>query len=433
MAEVIEMPKLSDTMTEGTVVKWLRKVGDEVASGDVIAEIETDKATMDLENFEDGVLLAIIAEEGDSVPCKQPIAVVGEAGEEVNLEELKKGAPEPKADSSEKKESAPAESQTEKEQQKDAEIEKPVHTLSTAPAPAANSDGARVKASPLAKKIAQEKGISLVGLRGTGPGGRIVKDDVLSFAEHGSAAGMGGSVLPVGPIAVEQSTKVSNMRKTIAKRLVQSKTEFPHFYVEVEVDADPMVAMRGPINDELSKLPQPAKLSFNDFVMKAAAMAMRAQPSVNASWEGETIRQFADVQLAFGVAIPDGLITPIIREAQNKNVVQISQEAKQLIAKAKEGKLKPDEFTGGTFTISNLGGPYGVDRFSAIINPPQAAILAVANIVKKPVVNSEDEIVIGHRMNLTLSADHRVVDGADAALYLREVKRLLESPSILLL
>lgn len=465
MAEIIEMPKLSDTMTEGTVVKWLKKEGDEVSNGDVIAEIETDKATMDLEVFEDGVILHILVSEGDSIPCKQPIVVVGEEGEEVDLDSIqggsggseesksakkekasdgdKAGSDEEAKDDSDKKEkkastdkgsgNVSSNGQTEKEHEKDGKIEKPQATLPTAPAPQAESDGKRVKASPLARKIARERGISLLGLRGTGPGGRILKSDVLNVAEHGVAAGMGGSILPAGPVAEEADRKVSNMRKTIAKRLVQSKSEFPHFYVEVEVDAGPMVTMRTSLNEELGQLDDPVKLSFNDFVMKGAAMALRKEPSLNASWEGDTIKQYGDVHLAFGVAIPDGLITPIIREAQNKNLVQISQEAKQLIGKAQNGKLKPDEYTGGTFTLSNLGGPYGVDRFSAIINPPQAAILAVANIVKKPVVDDEDNIVVGHRMALTLSADHRVVDGANAALYLRELKRLLENPSVLLL
>jgi pyruvate dehydrogenase E2 component (dihydrolipoamide acetyltransferase) len=447
MAEIIEMPKLSDTMTEGTVVKWLKKKGDEVSSGDVIAEIETDKATMDLEVFEDGVILEILASEGDSIPCKQPIVVVGEEGEEFDVKSIQSsgGGDDSGSKKDAKKESQSSEkpvtkedqperdSSTEKEQQKDATIEKPEHTLPTAPAPASGSDGKRIKASPLARKIAKERGISLHGLRGTGPGGRIVKGDVLNIAEHGVAAGMGGGILPVGKITEEGSVQLSNMRKTIAKRLMQSKAEFPHFYVEVEIDAGPLVSMRGSLNEELSKLQDPAKLSFNDFVMKAAAMALRAQPALNASWEGDSIRQFGDVHLAFGVAIPEGLITPVIREAQNKNLIQISQEAKLLIGKAQEGKLKPEEYTGGTFTLSNLGGPYGVDRFSAIINPPQAAILAVANIVKKPVVNQFDQVVVGHRMALTLSADHRVIDGANAALYLRELKRLLESPSILLL
>ncbi len=444
MAEIIEMPKLSDTMTEGTVVKWLKKVGDEVSNGDVIAEIETDKATMDLEVFEDGFILEILAAEGDSIPCKQPIVVVGEEGEEFDRKSLKseesssKSEKKSTSDKPSKQETASdksdkQETTTEKEQEKDRTITKPERTLPTAPAPASGSDGKRIKASPLARKIAEERGISLHGLRGTGPGGRVVKADVLSVAEHGVAAGMGGGILPVGKIAEDSSIKLSNMRKTIAKRLMQSKSEFPHFYVEVEIDAGSLVAMRDSLNEELGKLQQPAKLSFNDFVMKAAAMALRAQPALNASWEGDTIRQYGDVHLAFGVAIPEGLITPVIREAQNKNLIQISQEAKLLIGKAMEGKLKPEEYTGGTFTLSNLGGPYGVDRFSAIINPPQSAILAVANIVKKPVVNQFDQVVVGYRMSLTLSADHRVVDGANAALYLRELKRLLESPSILLL
>jgi pyruvate dehydrogenase E2 component (dihydrolipoamide acetyltransferase) len=293
--------------------------------------------------------------------------------------------------------------------------------------------GGRIKASPLAKKIAAEKGVALATLTGSGPGGRIVKQDVLNAPANGRApSGDGPSIYASGPIAKEGSTKLSTMRSVIAKRLLESKTTIPHFYLEIEVDAKPLLDLRAQLNDSLGKLDPPVKLSLNDFVLKAAAEAVRRVPAVNASFEGDSIRQFADVQLAFAVAIAEGLITPIIREAQNKSLLQISSEAKALAVKAKEGKLKPEEFQGGTFTVSNLG-MLGIDRFSAIINPPQAAILAVGNIVKKPVVGANEEIVVGHRQSITLSCDHRVVDGAVGAAYLKELRELIEKPALLLL
>jgi pyruvate dehydrogenase E2 component (dihydrolipoamide acetyltransferase) len=270
-------------------------------------------------------------------------------------------------------------------------------------------------------------------LTGSGPGGRIVKTDVLNAPANGHAqSGGGSSIHAPGPIAKEGSTKLTSIRSVIAKRLLESKTTIPHFYLEIEVDAKPLLDLRAQLNDSLGKSKPPVKLSLNDFVLKAAAEAVRRVPAVNASFEGDSIRQFPDVQLAFAVAIADGLITPIIKEAQNKSLLQIGAEAKALAVKAKAGKLKPDEFQGGTFTVSNLG-MLGIDRFSAIINPPQAAILAVGNIVKKPVVGANDEIIVGYRQSMTLSCDHRVVDGAVGAAYLKELRELIEKPSLLLL
>ncbi len=418
MAEIVEMPKLSDTMTEGTLGEWLKNEGDPIESGDIIARVETDKATMDLETFETGILLKRIVQEGETVNTGAPVAVIGEEGEEIDEAALKSA-------SAPKEETAKKEEKTEK-----AATEEPAEKT-PAPSPAAPAaSGQRIKASPLAKKIAEDKGISLTGITGSGPGGRIVKDDVLSYSGGGGGSSWG--VYPSAPVAADGAVKLSNMRKTIAKRLVQSKQENPHFYVEVEVDAGPMVEMRAALNKEFGES-HGIKFSFNDFVMKAAANAVRDVPEVNASFEGDTIRQYGNVQLAFGVAIKDGLITPVIQEAQNKTLRAISQEANELIGKAKAGKLTPEEYTGGTLTISNLGGPFGVDRFCAIINPPQAAILAVGNIVKKPVVNEQDEIVVGQRMTLTLSADHRVIDGAVAAFYLKSIKKFIETPALLLL
>jgi pyruvate dehydrogenase E2 component (dihydrolipoamide acetyltransferase) len=306
--------------------------------------------------------------------------------------------------------------------------------VKAAAAPAAASTGGRIKASPLARKIATEKHVDLAGLAGSGPGGRIVKSDVLNAPVNGrsSSGGSGAaSIFPRGPVATEGRQKLSTMRSVIAKRLLESKTQIPHFYLEIEIDAKPILDLRAQLNDALGKLKPPVKLSLNDFVLKAAAEAVRRVPAVNASFDGDAIKQHPDVQLSFAVAIAEGLITPIVKEAQNKSLVQISGEAKALAVKAKDGKLKPEEFQGGTFTVSNLG-MLGIDSFFAIINPPQAAILAVGNIVKKPVVGPNDEIVVGHRQILTLSCDHRVVDGAVGAAYLKELRELMEKPALLL-
>ena len=412
MAKDILMPMLSPSMTEGTLAKWIKKEGDAVKSGDVLAEVETDKATMDLEAFDSGTLLKILIQEGEKVPINTRIGIIGAKDEAIDLSALAKPAVSAAAPA--KKEEAKA----------------PVAASVTA-VPATSAGGSRVKASPLAKKIAQAQGVNLATLVGTGPGGRIVKKDVLNAPAGGQVSGS-SSIYPRGPVAREGVQKLSTMRAIIAKRLFESKTQIPHFYLEIEVDAQPLLDLRAQLNDSLGQLNPPVKLSLNDFVLKAAAEAVRRVPAVNASFEGDSIRQFADVQLAFAVAIPEGLITPIIREAQNKSLFQISAEAKALAAKAREGKLKPEEFQGGTFTISNLG-MLGIDRFSAVINPPQAAILAIGNIVKKAVVGPHDEIIVGHRHSVTLSCDHRVIDGAIGAAYLKELRELLEKPALLLL
>ena len=420
MAKDILMPLLSPSMTDGTLVRWIKKEGDAVKSGEVIAEVETDKATMDLEAFDSGILRKILISEGTKVPVQSRIGIIGTKDEKIDesAPALRCGPPRPP-----KQKPLPPP----KEEEAPAALRPQPATAVTAPS------GGRVKASPLAKKVAAEKGVALATLTGSGPGGRVVKQDVLNAPANGQAqSGGGSSIYARGPVAKEGSTKLTTMRSVIAKRLLESKTTIPHFYLEIEVDAKPLLDLRAQLNDSLGKLNPPVKLSLNDFVLKAAAEAIRRVPAVNASFEGDAIRQFADVQLAFAVAIPEGLITPIIKEAQNKSLIQISGEAKALAAKAKEGKLKPDEFQGGTFTVSNLG-MLGIDRFSAIINPPQAAILAVGNIVKKPVVGANDEIVVGHRQSITLSCDHRVVDGAVGAAYLKELRELIEKPALLLL
>ncbi len=452
MATIIDMPKLSDTMTVGTLVKWLKNEGDPLSSGMMIAEIETDKATMELECFEDGTLLKQVAKVGDQIAVGAPICVIGKPGEDLSGLNLAPpaAAAAPVAPSVSSGTPAPAPTP--------APVAPPpppppppapvVHTSTPSHTPfaAAIADG-RVKVSPLARKIAEQKGVDVSRLRGTGPGGRIVKADVLAAAEgKGSyvttpatpsvaSAKEGVPYSPIaslkrGPIAEQKDSPLSNMRATIARRLLEAKTQIPHFYLEIEADAAPLLTLRAQVNGAMES--HGVKLSVNDFILKACVEALRRVPAVNSSWEGTLIRQHAAVHMAFAVAIEDGLITPVIRDAHDKSVFEISAEAKSLGALAKQKKLKPDQYTGGTFCVSNLG-MFGLDRFSAIINPPNAAILAVGGTIKKPVVGPGDTIVVGQRMSLTLSCDHRVVDGALGAQWLAALKDLIEKPALLLL
>jgi pyruvate dehydrogenase E2 component (dihydrolipoamide acetyltransferase) len=433
MAQIIDMPKLSDTMTVGTLVKWLKNEGDKVKAGDMLAEVETDKATMELECFFDGTLLKIFAAGGSQVAIGDPLCAVGKPGETVE-------APAPKAPAAQPAEApaaAPAPAPS-------APAAAPAPVAATAPAPVAPAAPAvvtgsgRVKISPLARKLAESKGIDPSALTGSGPGGRIVRADVLAAEKNPPApkAASGGgahlaraAALRTGPIQEERLAPVSNMRATIARRLVEAKTTIPHFYLDIEVDAAPLLELRAQLNAALEA--DGVKLSVNDFILKAAAEALRKVPAVNAAWEGTAIRYFGAAHVSFAVAIEDGLITPVVRDAHVKSVFAISTEAKSLGKLAKDKKLKPEQFTGGTFCVSNLG-MMGIDRFCAIINPPNSAILAVGTTVKKPVVKN-DEIVIGQRMTLTLSCDHRVVDGALGATYLTALKQLIEAPALLLL
>jgi pyruvate dehydrogenase E2 component (dihydrolipoamide acetyltransferase) len=416
MATLIDMPKLSDTMTVGTLVNWLKNEGDPVSNGDMIAEVETDKATMEVECFEDGVLLKQYCSAGDEVPVGGAIAAIGEAGEdapEVN------STPAPEA----AEEAAPA------------PAEPAPTTPATAPTPVAPATPAPVtasgpvKASPLAKKIAADKGIDLAAIQGSGPGGRIVKADVLAAGNAPAAA------RPAAPAMEALSLPVSNMRKSIARALVGSKTQAPHFYLQMEVDGAPLAAFRKAINAKYADLPKEQggiKFSVNDLTLKAAAEAVRRVPAINRSWEGETIQQHANVHLAFGVAIDDGLLTPVIRAAESKNLHQISAEAKTLIKKARDKKLAPDEMSGSTLTVTNLG-MFGISDFYGIINPNNAAILSIGATIKKPVVNEFDQIVIGQTMKVGLSGDHRTIDGAVGAQYLQALKEILEAPALMLI
>ncbi|HSI12617.1 MAG TPA: pyruvate dehydrogenase complex dihydrolipoamide acetyltransferase [Chthoniobacter sp.] len=423
MAIYIEMPKLSDTMTEGTLLKWRKNEGDKVESGDVLAEIETDKATMEMEAFDDGILHKHLVAAGGKAPVGGKIALLLQKGEKPPAEG--ESAPEsPKTKAAKEDTIAPA-GATETSVSK-----------SAAPAPVSTpaAAGGRVKASPLAKKIAKEKGVELSNLSGTGPGGRIVAKDVEGAPAGGasSAKTSGPAPVPATPAgAGDQKIPLSGMRRVIAERLLASKTTIPHFYLNIEVDAGPLMKFRAEANAASESAGGP-KFTVNDFVLKAVIAAAVKVPAVNASFAGDSIIQYGNIQLSVAIAVEEGLVTPVIREAQKKSLREISESVKDLATRARSKKLTPNEYAGGTITVSNLGS-YGIESFSAIINPPQSLIISVGAIVKKPVVNAKDEIVVGQRMAIGLSADHRVVDGAVGAQYLAELRKLVESPYLLLL
>ena len=426
MATLIDMPKLSDTMTVGTLVRWLKNEGDAVANGDMIAEVETDKATMEVECFDDGVLIKQYCGEGAEVAVGDPIAAVGEAGEEA-----------PAGTSS-----APAPAETAPAAHEPVAVA-PVAPAAPAPAPVAeapatpaSSTGTRIKASPLAKKIAAEKGLDLSTLQGSGPGGRILKEDVLNAKPGAVATDTTSSAPASAPAATLEALDipVTNMRKSIGKALVGSKTQAPHFYLQIEVDGAPLAKLRAELNGKLADLPPEhggTKFSVNDLTLKAAAEAVRRVPAINRSWEGDTIKQHPNVHLAFGVAIDDGLVTPVIRAAETKGLREIGAEAKVLIKKARGKKLTPNEMSGSTLTVTNLG-MFGISDFYGIINPNNAVILSIGATLKKPVVNENDEIVVGQVMKIGLSGDHRTIDGAVGAQYLQALKEILEAPATML-
>lgn len=403
-------------MEEGRLVTWRKKEGEPIEEGEVIAEVETDKAVMDLEAFESGVLRKILVQEGDRAAVNAPIAIVGSADEPI--ESLLPSTTAPAVSTQPPSSGTPDSHSLEQ-------------AASAAPgrAPAEGSPN-RIKASPLAKKIAEEEGLALSSLSGSGPGGRIVKRDVLQALSSPSPA-----VSPPAtqiPSQKDRLLPLSLMREQIGARLLASKTSIPHYYLEIEIDASPLLALRTEMNEAIAATPTGEKLSINDFFLKATAEAARRVPEVNASWEGEAVRQYGSVHLAVAVAVPDGLITPVIRNAQGKSLRELAREGKELAMRARERKLKPEEYTGGTLTLSNLG-MYGIESFSAIINPPQALILAVGAVTKKPVVDAHDQIVAGQRIHLVASCDHRIVDGALGARFLQELKGLLERPLGLLL
>lgn len=424
----IEMPKLSDTMTEGTVVRWLKKEGEEVEIGDIIAEIETDKATMEMEAFDEGILSKISVPEGGKAPVGSAIAILLEDGES---EEATTPAMESAPTASTNTPPAAAKA-----------LESAAATVNksqpSAPAP---TDGERIKASPLARKIAESEGVDLTAVAGTGPGGRIVKADVVA-APPASSPAPAPAAPPASPAAAptpaaispvaegaDQIVELSSMRKIIAERLLTSKISIPHFYLHLEVDAAPLMALRKQINAQ-SEASHGNKYSVNDFVVKALINASVTVPEANASFNGDHIVQFAHVGISVAIAVDDGLVTPVVKNAEQKSLLAISKEIKEMAVRARDKKLAPNEFDGGTVTISNLGA-WGVESFDAIVNPPQAVILSVGGIIEKPVVK-DGEIVPGLRMNLGVSCDHRVVDGAVGAKFLGEIKRLLENPALML-
>ncbi|MDZ4402230.1 pyruvate dehydrogenase complex dihydrolipoamide acetyltransferase [Prosthecobacter sp.] len=428
MPKFIEMPKLSDTMTEGTLAKWTVKEGDKVTVGKAIADIETDKATMEYASPFEGVLHKFIALPGGKVPLGAPLAVILEEDESApaNLDELiaKAQAAAAPAPAAEKK---PAASAT-----KAASVgpRLPLAPQHKSRAASGNAN-LRVKASPLAKKIAAERGIDLNALIGTGPGGRIVREDVENAPAGGSSARVAATpaIRPViGPD--DERVPTSSMRNIIAERLLASKTQIPHFYLQMEVDAAPLMEFRAHLNAANEKTGG-VKYTVNDFILKAVVRAAQAQPAINAAWDGDAIVKFKSVGLSVAIAIDDGLVTPVIKQAEKKTLLEISQSVKDLAGKAKNKKLSPDDFAGGTITVSNLGA-YGIDQFAAIINPPQAAIVAIGSIRKAAVVNDKGQVVAGQRMWVGLSGDHRVVDGAVAATFLAEMRKLLENPALML-
>ena len=445
----IQMPKLSDTMTEGTIVAWKKKKGDKVSAGDVLAEIETDKATMEWESPEDGVLTEIFVQEGGKVEVGGKIALIGdptpatespEAQPEKAVaetpEKKEKPAKKPQSEtekpgSAEKpeKETAPPQVSEDKAKRTDASKSVPAATAKRSTGePARGSGEARVKASPVARRLAAEYGVDLGKINGTGPEGRVTESDVRAAAQN-----RGGSAKPPASIKPAEGARVtlSGMRKIIAERLVASKGPVPHFYLTIEINAGPLVSARAELKAG-GEESDTSKITVNDFVLKAAVDAAVKVPKVNAAFDQDSIVEYEDVDLAIAVAIDDGLVTPVVRAAQKKSLREISEAVKDLAQRARHKRMKPEEFQGGTFTVSNLGG-YGIDSFSAIINPPQGFILAIGRINKTAVVDDCDQLTVGERMSITMSCDHRVIDGALGAEYLKALRQLLENPALLLI
>ena len=410
MEEVILMPRLSDTMTEGVIASWHKKVGDAVKKGDVLADIETDKATMELESYKQGTLLHIGAQQGDKIAVNDLLAIIGDASKvdiQKILANVKGGG------SAATQSSQPAESPA------------PAAASETQAAPASGENG-RVKASPLAKKLAAEKGIDINKVPGTGDGGRIVKKDIVNYVPSAATAkpqdrpAAAAQAAPAGTVSFDE-VPVSQMRKVIAKRLAESKFTAPHFYLTMAINMDKAVESRAKLN-EVSKV----KISFNDMVLKACAVALKQHPKVNSSWLGDKIRYNHHVNIGVAVAVEEGLLVPVVRFADLKSLSQIATEVKDFAQKAKDKKLQPSDWEGNTFTISNLG-MFGIDEFTAIINPPDACILAIGAIQQVPVIK-DGAVVPGNIMKVTLSCDHRVVDGATGAAFLQTLQGLLEEP-----
>jgi pyruvate dehydrogenase E2 component (dihydrolipoamide acetyltransferase) len=420
MAEIVRMPKLSDTMTEGVVAKWHKKIGDKVKNGELLADIETDKATMEFESFQDGVLLYTGVEQGKGAPVDSVLAILGKEGEDISalVAEAKNGpAKAPEIKKAPKAAEVPA-AEAKKEEPKAQPVAQKAATSVPVSVSSNGSVDGRQKVSPLARKLAEEKGINIQSLRGSGDFGRIVKRDVENY--------QGGANVPAF-VGIERFTEepVSQMRKTIARRLAESKFSAPHFYLTMEIVMDEAIRARESINTV-----SPAKISFNDLVIKAVAASLRKHPKVNSSWLTDKIRYNEHIHIGVAVAVEDGLLVPVIRFADGKTLNQISGEVKEFVKKAKDKKLQPADWEGNTFTISNLG-MFGIDSFTAIINPPDACILAIGGIKEAPIVKN-GQLVAGNLMHVTLSCDHRVVDGATGSAFLQTFKMLLENPVLLL-
>lgn len=417
MAEILRMPRMSDTMTEGNIVEWHKKVGDEVEPGDVLAEVETDKATMELESYFEGTLLYIGVEEG-TVDIDAILAVIGDEDEdwEAELEaarkEDKQSSDDAEEDSAEQDKKEDSAEKEEKESSSDKEES----------ASSAQGDQGRIKASPLAKKMAEEQGIDLAKVKGSGTDGRIVKADIESYKPEAAPGPSVSAPKQAEAREEDEVVQVSQMRKTIARRLAESKFTAPHFYLTINIDMTEAMRVRKEINAMIA----PDKISFNDLVVKAAAVALKKHPNVNASWTGDTIIKHSAVNVGVAVAIDDGLMVPVIKNANTKSLTEINGEVADKASRARERKLDMVEMQGNTFTISNLG-MFGIDEFTAIINPPESCILAVGTISELPVVK-DGEIVVGHQMKVTMSCDHRVVDGATGAQFLQTFQAMMENP-----
>ena len=410
MATKILMPKLSDTMEEGVILKWLRKEGEKIKQGEILAEIESDKADMELEAYDSGVVRKIVIPEGGKAPIGGLIAVIGKPDEDISAllaEAPSAGKAPAKPAGAAQTTPQPAPSRT--------------ATAAPAPAPAEPTDG-RVKASPLAKRIASDQGINLSTVHGSGPNGRIVKRDLEGVRGGGYTPRAAGPIVP----GTSEDVALSSIRKTIAKRMTESKTTAPHFYVTVDVNMEPAMAFREQILNAMD-----LKISYTDILVKAAATALMQNPGVNATYLGDSMRQHHFAHIGVAVALEEGLVTPVLRNCEQKRIDQINAELRDMVSRARNRKLKPEEYQGSTFTISNLG-MFDVEDFVAIINPPEGAILAVGSIVERPVADN-GQIRIGHTMKMTLSSDHRIIDGAVAARFLQDLKKFLENPAALTL
>ncbi len=426
MAEIIRMPKMSDTMEEGVIAGWLKKVGDEVKSGDILAEVETDKATMELESYDDGFLLHVGVKDGESVPVDGVIAIIGEKGENIDdiLKEVSNEQNNNEAvDAKDEKEEIVDEDNPVKENlevKEEEEVKNTEDKIEDINIDFSNESD-RIKASPLAKKLASEKGVDISMVKGSGDGGRIIKEDIENFKHSENIPTKEVKLPEIYSKESYEEIPVSQMRKTISKRLAESKFSAPHFYLTMEIDMDNCVEGRNKINETSD-----VKISFNDIIIKAAAVSLRKHPMVNASFLTDKIRVNNHIHIGVAVAVDEGLLVPVIRFADNKSLSHISTEVRNLAGKAKNKELQPSDWEGNTFTISNLG-MFGIDEFTAIINPNDACILAVGGIKNTPVIKN-GEIVPGNVMKVTLSCDHRIVDGAIGSAFLKTLKELIEDP-----